>query len=520
MTDKKRKPEPVRYSRTDSGGVSSPKPQGARRDRDRPARGDAALSSRDRKVHKKHVVTGRTRPVSKTGDETEYFSSPKISKPERTSQDRRNSPSDYTSRPKRAAGETKGSYSEGSYSEGSRSNSSVPKPKRASKDARPSRSDSPSRPERASRDARGSRSEGHTARPERASRDARGSRSEYTSRPKQTSRDFRDTRSNSVDAASGGFQGTRSGFVHPAQTRDPKRSRAETFIPRGKREFSEALAESSDAPQGDSTELIYGRHPVLAAMEAERSLNRIWIIPRLRYDHRFHTLLQQAKNNGAVIDEVDPRRLDQMTEGANHQGVVAQVAPYEYIELAALIEQAKAKVDQPVLVVADGITDPHNLGAIIRSAEAMGAQGLIIPQRRAAGITATVAKVAAGALETFPVARVVNLNRALEDLKAAGFWMYGLELEGSEPIHTVEFTGAIALVIGAEGEGLSMLIQRGCDRLVSIGLAGNTPSLNASVAAGMALYEVYRQRHFKTLHLDRSHPMGLKRSEVTEYNKP
>ncbi|MEX0270191.1 23S rRNA (guanosine(2251)-2'-O)-methyltransferase RlmB [Leptolyngbyaceae cyanobacterium UHCC 1019] len=519
MTDKKRKPEPVRHSRTDSRSSSSPKPQGARRDRDRPVRGDAALSSRDKKVHKKHVTTSRPRPVSKTGDE-EYLAAPK-SKPERTSQDRRSAPSDYTSRPKRAARDIKGSYSEGSYSEGSRSNSNVPKPKRTSKDAKGSRSDYPARPERASH-ARSSHSEGYSSRPERVSRDGRSSRSEsYSPRPKKASRDFRDTRSNSAESASGEFQGTRSAaFVHPARTRDPKRSRAETFIPRGKREFSETQGDSSTTLQDDSAELIYGRHPVLAALEAERSLNRIWIIPRLRYDHRFHTLLQQAKTNGAVIDEVDPRRLDQMTQGANHQGVVAQAAPYEYVELATLIEQAKAKVDQPVLVVADGITDPHNLGAIIRSAEAMGAQGLIIPQRRAAGITATVAKVAAGALETFPVARVVNLNRALEDLKAAGFWMYGLEMEGSEPIHTVEFTGAIALVVGAEGEGLSMLIQRGCDRLVSIALAGNTPSLNASVATGMALYEVYRQRQFKTLHLDRSHPMGLKKSEVAEYNKP
>jgi 23S rRNA (guanosine2251-2'-O)-methyltransferase len=515
MTDKKRKPEPVRHSRTDSGSVSSPKPQGARRDRDRPARGDAALSSRDRKVHKKYVVTVRSRPVSKTGEETDYFSPPKISKPERTSQSRRNSPSDYTSRPNRATGDIKGAYAEGS-----RSNSSVPKPKHTFKDDKGlgSRADYTTRPERASRDARGSRSEGSISRPERPSKDKRGSRSEYSSRPNKASRDFKDTRSNSVESA-GEFQGTRSdAFVHPGRSKDPRRSRAETFIPRNRREFSEQG--DSSAPQDDSAELIYGRHPVLAALEAERSLNRIWIIPRLRYDHRFHTLLQQAKTNGVVIDEVDPRRLDQMTQGANHQGVVAQAAPYEYVELAALIEQAKAKVDQPVLVVADGITDPHNLGAIIRSAEAIGAQGLIIPQRRAAGITATVAKVAAGALESFPVARVVNLNRALEDLKAAGFWMYGLEMEGSEPIHTVEFTGAIALVVGAEGEGLSMLIQRGCDRLVSIALTGNTPSLNASVATGMALYEVYRQRQFKTLHLDRSHPMGLKKSGVAEYNKP
>lgn len=273
------------------------------------------------------------------------------------------------------------------------------------------------------------------------------------------------------------------------------------------------------APTVEETELIYGRHAVLAALENQQNLNRVWITPRLRYDVRFHTLLQQAKANGTVIDEVNRRRLDQITEGATHQGVAAQIAPYEYVELTELIQQAKAKSEQPVIVVADGITDPHNLGAIIRTAEAIGAQGLIIPQRRAAGITATVVKVAAGALATFPVARVVNLNRALEALKAEGFWLYGLAAEAGQSIQSVEFTGAIALVIGAEGEGLSLMVERTCDALVSIHLAGRTPSLNASVAAGMALYEVYRQRQFKPLQLDRFQSAWLKKGEVAEYNK-
>jgi 23S rRNA (guanosine2251-2'-O)-methyltransferase len=222
----------------------------------------------------------------------------------------------------------------------------------------------------------------------------------------------------------------------------------------------------------------------------------------LRYDPRFHSLILQAKSNGTVIDEVDPHRLDQMTHGASHQGVVAQAAPYEYLELAELIAAAKAASDQPVLVVTEGITDPHNLGAIIRTAEAMGTQGLIIPQRRATGITSTVAKVAAGALETFPVARVVNLSRALEELKSEGFWIYGTALEADQPVYTVEFSGPIALVIGSEGDGLNLLTQRVCDRLISIPLAGKTPSLNASVAAGMALYEIYRQRKVTPLHLN------------------
>ncbi|GAX37162.1 23S rRNA (guanosine(2251)-2'-O)-methyltransferase RlmB [Nodularia sp. NIES-3585] len=259
---------------------------------------------------------------------------------------------------------------------------------------------------------------------------------------------------------------------------------------------------SPAAKPPEDSDLIYGRHPVLSALEGERGLNRIWITTRLRYDHRFHHLLLQAKENGTVIDEVEPRRLDQITDRANHQGIAAQVAPHDYIELPDLIAQAKSFTD-PVIVVADGITDPHNLGAIIRTAEAIGAQGLVIPQRRASGITSTVMKVAAGALENFSVSRVVNLSRALEELKEAGFWIYGTASSGSEPLHTVKFSGPIVLVIGSEGEGLGMLTQRSCDVLVSIPLLGKTPSLNASVAAGMALYEIYRQRSLNTLYLDK-----------------
>ncbi|MCF4970192.1 23S rRNA (guanosine(2251)-2'-O)-methyltransferase RlmB [Nostoc sp. CMAA1605] len=255
-------------------------------------------------------------------------------------------------------------------------------------------------------------------------------------------------------------------------------------------------------PTTEDSDMIYGRHPVLTALESQRELNRIWVTSRLRYDPRFHNLILQAKENGTVIDEVDPKRLDQITYQANHQGIAAQIAPYSYIELHELITQAKAVTD-PVIVVADGITDPHNLGAIIRTAEAVGAQGLIIPQRRASGITSTVVKVAAGALENFPVARVINLGRALEELKEAGFWIYGTAADASEQLHTVSFRGPIVLVIGSEGEGLSMLTQRSCDVLVSIPLLGKTPSLNASVASGMALYEIFRQRAVNTLYLDK-----------------
>jgi len=249
----------------------------------------------------------------------------------------------------------------------------------------------------------------------------------------------------------------------------------------------------SDTSEGGKSDLIYGRHAVEAAIKANRSLNRLWVNAKLRYDSRFRPLVMEAKAGGAVIDEVDALRLSQMTQGASHQGIVAQVAAYTYTELETLVEEAKAAVRRPVIIAADGITDPHNLGAIIRSAEAMGAQGIVIPQRRAVGITSTVSKVAAGALENIPIARVVNLGRSLQYLKDTGFWIYGLAGEVAQPIHTTDFSEPVVLVVGAEGDGLSLSVQNLCDQLVSIQLKGKTPSLNASVATGMALYEVYRQ---------------------------
>ncbi|MDJ0598817.1 MAG: 23S rRNA (guanosine(2251)-2'-O)-methyltransferase RlmB [Crocosphaera sp.] len=264
---------------------------------------------------------------------------------------------------------------------------------------------------------------------------------------------------------------------------------------------SASYSKEGSEPQNRDDDLIYGRHSVLAALESKRQLNRIWITNKLHYDPRFHPLVQASKAEGAVIDEVSLQRLSQITNGANHQGIAAQVAPYNYHNLDQLIAQAKANSDEPVIVIADGIADPHNLGAIIRTAEALGSQGLIIPQRRAASVTSTVSKVAAGALESFPVARVVNLSRALETLKAEGFWIYGTVAEGGKRLQEFNFRGAIGLVIGSEGSGLSLLTQRCCDELISIPLDGKTPSLNASVAAAINLYEIYRQRWSEKVHL-------------------
>jgi 23S rRNA (guanosine2251-2'-O)-methyltransferase len=247
----------------------------------------------------------------------------------------------------------------------------------------------------------------------------------------------------------------------------------------------------------EPTDLIYGRHPVLAILNSERAIERLWITRKLRFSPQFTNLLQEAKATGTTIDEVDVRRLDYLTQGANHQGVAAKVSPYAYWDLTESIERAKEQSASPVIVIADGIEDPHNLGAIIRTAEAMGVNGLVIPQRRAVGVNATVMKVAAGAVENLAISRVVNLNQAITTLKEAGFWIYGTAAQSSKLLHTINFNGALGLVVGSEGKGLSALTRRSCDELVAIPLVGKTPSLNASVATAIALYEIFRQRQFE-----------------------
>lgn len=254
---------------------------------------------------------------------------------------------------------------------------------------------------------------------------------------------------------------------------------------------------SSSEAKEERSDLVYGRHSVLALLESDRQINRIWLTSQVKRDRRFSQLLQQIKKQGTVIDEVATHRLDNLTQYANHQGITAQIAPYSYWDLEALLTRAKSETDSPVIVIADGIEDPHNLGSIVRTAEAMGVQGLIIPQRRAVGVTATVMKVAAGALENLAIARVVNLSKTLEKLKESGFWIYGTTAESSKLLHKIDFSGAIGLVVGSEGKGLSSLVERHCDDLVAIPLQGKTPSLNASVAAAIAIYEVYRQKQVK-----------------------
>ncbi|HEY9690471.1 MAG TPA: 23S rRNA (guanosine(2251)-2'-O)-methyltransferase RlmB, partial [Coleofasciculaceae cyanobacterium] len=281
--------------------------------------------------------------------------------------------------------------------------------------------------------------------------------------------DDRGERPARFDRDRGGDRGGRfeRGGDRPAFSR--REGQGKSWGPRDSqpRDRDRVAAERDTAPLGQDgdtsnteSDTIYGRHSVLAALEGGRTLHKLWIVPQLRYDSRFMGLLQTAKANGTIIDEASYTQLARLTDGGNHQGVAAQVAAYDYLDLSEVIEQAKAASDRAVIVVVDSITDPHNLGAIARSAEALGAKGIVIPQRRAVGVTSTVVKVAAGAIEHLKIARVGNLVQALETLKAEGFWIHGLAAEGSESIEKVDLTGPIALVIGAEGDGLSLLVQK------------------------------------------------------------
>ena len=233
---------------------------------------------------------------------------------------------------------------------------------------------------------------------------------------------------------------------------------------------------------------IWGKHSVYEALISQRPINRIWCTTEIFSSEKFYILLKDFKSKGVLIEEVSWNRISQLTYGSSHQGVALQLACSKTISLEELIIISKNNSTNPIILALDGITDPHNVGAIVRSAEAFGCKGIIIPQRRSAGLTGTVAKVAAGALEHLPVSRVVNLNRSLEELKAKGFLVIGLSGEGQLSISKFNEKTPLVLVVGAEDKGISLLTQKKCDFLLRIPLKGKTPSLNASVAAAISLF--------------------------------
>ena len=238
---------------------------------------------------------------------------------------------------------------------------------------------------------------------------------------------------------------------------------------------------------------LEGRNALTEALRAGRTIDKVFIADG-DTDRGLQRLAAEAKEAGAVIVPVDRRKLDQMSFTRSHQGVIALAAAHDYYTIDDILEEAASRGENALIVICDELSDPHNLGAIMRSAECAGAHGVIIPKRRSVGLTATVAKASAGAVEYMKVARVTNINNAINELKEKGVWVYGTAAEGSVPMYKADLTGPAAIVIGNEGDGMSPLVRKNCDMLVHIPMKGHISSLNASAAASILLYEAVRQR--------------------------
>jgi 23S rRNA (guanosine2251-2'-O)-methyltransferase len=240
-------------------------------------------------------------------------------------------------------------------------------------------------------------------------------------------------------------------------------------------------------------EYIIGKNPVIEALKSQRDINKI-LIAEGSQRGQMQQITQLAKEGGVIVQFVPKKKLDQITDG-NHQGVLAYIAAYQYAELDDLFAAAEKSGEPPFFLLLDEIEDPHNLGSIMRTADAVGAHGIIIPKRRAVGLTATVAKASTGAIEYIPVVRVTNMARTIDELKERGVWIAGTDASGAEDYRRFDATLPLGLVIGSEGKGMGRLIRDKCDFLIKLPMAGRVTSLNASVAASLLMYEVYRKRH-------------------------
>lgn len=248
----------------------------------------------------------------------------------------------------------------------------------------------------------------------------------------------------------------------------------------------------SDKREKKNDDIIVGRNAVYEALSAGRTVDSV-LIAKGNNGGPVARIVALCREKNVTIKDVSAAKLDAMCGGLNHQGVAAVAGAHEYSTLEDILASAESRGEPPFIIVADEINDPHNLGAIIRTAEAAGAHGVVIPKRGAAGLTAAVDKAACGALEYLPVARVANLVAAVEELKERNIWIYGAEMSG-KPYYETDFSGACALVVGSEGSGISRLLREKCDFLVSLPMKGSIQSLNASVAAGILMYEVVRRR--------------------------
>ena len=250
------------------------------------------------------------------------------------------------------------------------------------------------------------------------------------------------------------------------------------------------MKEQSQRPVNEN--LIEGRNAVMEAFRAGRPIDKLFVLNGCQ-DGAVRSIVREAKKHDTIIQFVEKERLSQLSETGRHQGVVAFAAAYEYSEVEDMLRLAEEKNEDPFLILLDNIEDPHNLGAIIRTANLAGAHGVIIPKRRAVGLTATVAKTSAGALNYTPVAKVTNIGQTIEELKKEGIWFVCADM-GGESMYKLNLNGPIGLVIGNEGEGVSRLVREKCDFIASIPMKGDIDSLNASVATGVLAYEIVRQR--------------------------
>ena len=246
-------------------------------------------------------------------------------------------------------------------------------------------------------------------------------------------------------------------------------------------------------PVEENENQLEGRNALTEALRSGRTIDKVFIASG-DTDRALQHLAAQAKEAGAVVVPVDRRKLDAMSTTRSHQGVIALAAAREYFTIDDILQEAADRGEAPLIVICDELADPHNLGAILRSAECAGAHGVIIPKRRSVGLTATVAKAAAGAVEYMKVAKVSNINNAIAELKEKGVWVFGTAAEGSVPMYKADLTGPAAIVIGSEGDGMSRLVQKSCDMTVHIPMKGHITSLNASASASILLYEAVRQR--------------------------
>lgn len=239
---------------------------------------------------------------------------------------------------------------------------------------------------------------------------------------------------------------------------------------------------------------IEGRNAVIEAFRSGKTIDKLFLLDGCQ-DGPIQTIKREAKKQDTIVKFVDKERLDQMSVTGRHQGVIAQAAAYEYAEVEDILQAAKDKGEPPFVLILDNIEDPHNLGAILRTANLAGAHGVIIPKNRAVGLTATVARTSAGAINFTPVAKVTNIAKTIEDLKKEGMWFVCADMGGTS-MYDLNLTGPIGLVIGNEGEGVGRLVKEKCDMIASIPMKGDIDSLNASVAAGVLVYEIVRQRLF------------------------